>query len=448
MFLHKRGRATSAFIASETKLSKRNVIESLAILIQHSVVTFFENIENGSQKVFYSLNKKNLLRRPRIGLYLAKIEEKFGKIGLEIANIILTNGILSQEKLVEILRATKAEKVIGYYKDSMFNMVNDRVLVMANQEYFQTTSELKLKMEDNEIKTLAVPPTAKELDEIRSRINEEIYLKQNSRVISGTKRKEYPNGYSENEYKRYRAYDDESGGDVELDPKSWFVFSFDRLDVYMRNTQLVMFTESITNVGGGSVIKAMLELSDNAIKSCREAKTFTLTTSQIVQKVPVEQEIHKHIILGNDQDNMNMYYAKAESTQVSMHVVGESIYSFLELITNNKARFLIKTDGIGPGQYYIDFKKAISAIKNKHLQDFVRSNLGNDCVRLLNILGEHDFLDEKQLCKLALTNPRDPPVGGQGTVADGLPLHDQRAAAASGAAETCVPDSSVHLQPD
>ncbi|OLY79878.1 hypothetical protein AYI68_g6040 [Smittium mucronatum] len=73
-------------------------------------------------------------------------------------------------------------------------------------------------MERDALSLHTVPPTSKELEGIRTRINEEVFMKQNSRIISGTKRKEYPNDYRGNAAKRYRQYDEDDSG-VELDPE-------------------------------------------------------------------------------------------------------------------------------------------------------------------------------------------------------------------------------------
>ncbi|OLY79879.1 hypothetical protein AYI68_g6041 [Smittium mucronatum] len=93
MFLLKRGRSEIGFIVSGTGLSRKQVTSCLIVLLQHSVATYFENRENGVLRVYYALNTSVLLRRPRIGLYLATIEERFGKMPGKIGSGFAANKI-------------------------------------------------------------------------------------------------------------------------------------------------------------------------------------------------------------------------------------------------------------------------------------------------------------------------------------------------------------------
>ncbi|PVU93299.1 hypothetical protein BB559_003347 [Furculomyces boomerangus] len=386
MMLIRRGRSTIPYICKETKMARKNVRECLVVLIQHLLVSHSENMENGRIIVHYNFSIKNLLKRTRIGMYLALIEERFGKTGLEVAKLIALNGTLTLDQIRKSLEKETNSIDINLYEDTMLMMVKDRSLVAVRPENMLTVEDIKQKLELKEISTMTVPPTAKELENIRSRINEEIDIRTNSKIIVGTKRKITENGIN-NPAKRLKMGTNNSE-DEELDPGCFFAIGVNKLDVLLRNTHLANYADRITNIGGVTVMKTLLGIAEPSLGSCKDHKTFTISTPQIIARIPKEVSIENMIILSNDDndsESANGYYKSEKKRNIA---VAESVFSFLEILSNDKSGMVIKTDGIGPGQFYVNFEKGIYAIRRQMINEFVRSHY-----------------DEKQLSKIGMMPP-------------------------------------------
>ncbi|PVU97836.1 hypothetical protein BB561_000305 [Smittium simulii] len=349
--LLQRQRVNLSFLLKESGVSRNLARQALSILIQHLIVTYFETPEN----------KKN---------------------GLEVANLVLTYGLLSVNQLSGILlKKNKTIDDINSYKKIMLMLVKDRIIVAATKEF--------------------VPPTTKQLDAIRQSIVTEIKIKANSRVIYGTKRKLVENNTENSKFKKQK-FNESDLGEEELDDSFYFYLCFDRMDVFLRNHQLSLYMNQATNLGGSTVMKTLLEIAEHSLKSCQDNKTITISTAQIVEKLPLEPDIEKLIILENNDDS-NPYYKNKKTRRNEK--LGECVYSFLELLSNDKSNMLIKTDGNGPGQYYVDFQKGIKAVRKQQLNSFVRNHLGIESLRLLNVISKHNYVDDKTLAKLGMMQP-------------------------------------------
>ncbi|KAI8092327.1 uncharacterized protein B0P05DRAFT_224302 [Gilbertella persicaria] len=73
-----KGRLTLSDIARFTKLSAKQVRESLIVLIQHGIAYFSESPEGKNEPTFYSIDAERIMLRLRMGSILREVIDQFG----------------------------------------------------------------------------------------------------------------------------------------------------------------------------------------------------------------------------------------------------------------------------------------------------------------------------------------------------------------------------------
>ncbi|KAJ2907638.1 RNA polymerase III subunit C82, partial [Coemansia aciculifera] len=131
--LIREGRLPFHLIVRQTSLSPRNVRQSLAVLIQHSIVSHASAKDGPRIVPFYSVNLKSILRLQRTGLYLALVEERTGSDGLAIFRAIMINGFMTIGGIRQALKVSDMDSAAKLrFNAAVAKLVRDRYIIAVN----------------------------------------------------------------------------------------------------------------------------------------------------------------------------------------------------------------------------------------------------------------------------------------------------------------------------
>lgn len=87
-----KGRLTLPDLVRFTKLTAKQVRESLVVLIQHGLTFFSESTDGRPQPTFYTTDGERVMMRLRMGSILQEAEDRFGQEAVDICKILFVNG--------------------------------------------------------------------------------------------------------------------------------------------------------------------------------------------------------------------------------------------------------------------------------------------------------------------------------------------------------------------
>ncbi|KAI8325219.1 hypothetical protein GQ54DRAFT_295657 [Martensiomyces pterosporus] len=416
-------------IVQHTKLEPRNVRDALVVLIQHGIATYATSKEGQRTNAYYSISLKNILRLLRAGLYLALVEERMGKEGLAIFKLIMVNGCMTISDVKSALGFASMDASSKIKFNSVVaRLVRERFISAVSPVDTVSKIDRIMEAEARELEKLTVPPTAKELLEIRRRINEKEEEDYHSSTVVGIKRKavsglngdHHPakiqlgadgktviagNGLSINGISGADGDEAQQQTDV-VDDEQFFRPYCDRLDVFLRNQQIINYFTDKYNAGAGAVIKSILRLSESRIKTCRDMKTDTVSASQIIQHISQEAPLADAVDMGNDMFYENLATDGAESKDgsgaMSRAKRGEVAYALLEVLQADVSGIVVKADERGAGQYRVDFERAASTLRDQCLDALVQEKFGSLHARVVRVLRDKQKLDEKTVSQATM----------------------------------------------
>ncbi|KAJ1965639.1 RNA polymerase III subunit C82 [Dipsacomyces acuminosporus] len=414
-------------IMQVTMLEPRSARDALVVLIQHGIVAYAVAKEGQRAVAYYSISLKNILRILRSGLYLALVEERMGKDGLAIFKTIMVNGCMT---------ISDARSALGFSKmDAASKIKFNAVVTKLVRERFisavspvDTISKLDriMEAEAKEIEKLTVPPTAKELLAIRRRINEqeeEAYL---SSTVVGIKRKAANDTNGDSHSAKIQLGpngkpfvvgnglginglegEEQAQPDV-VDDAQFFRPYCDRLDVFLRNQQIINYFTDKYNSGAGAVIKSILRLTESRIKTCRDRQSDTVSASQVIQNIHQDAPLADAVDMGSDMFYENLATsdpsskANGDGGGLTRAKRGEIVYALLEVLQSDASGIVAKTDERGAGQYRIDFERAANTLRDQCVDALVQEKFGSLHARVVRVLRDKQKLDEKTVSQAAM----------------------------------------------
>ncbi|ORX71991.1 hypothetical protein DL89DRAFT_311521 [Linderina pennispora] len=357
------GRLPLGLLAQKAGKTLRQTKESVAVLIQHGIATHASSKEGSRMATYYSISPRNVLRLERAGLYLALVEERMGKEGLAIFRVFMDNG---PKRVLEFEAMASAKQI--KFRQAVAKMVNERYITAVRAVDTVTKIDRLMAEERKELDKLMVPPTAKELKEIRARIKEREDEEYHNTAVIGIKRKAVSHE------------DSMDGGEAPeqqidtVDEAMFFRPYCDRLDVFLRNQQITNYFADKYNAAAGAVIKTMLRLTESKTKTCRDKVSPTVSASQT---------------------------AKGDGTSQGMtrKERAEIILALLEVLSSDSSGIVRKLEERGAGQFVIDFQLASNTLRNLCLDALVQEKFGALHARTVRILRDKQKLDEKVIAQ-------------------------------------------------
>ncbi|KAJ2814850.1 RNA polymerase III subunit C82, partial [Coemansia sp. 'formosensis'] len=377
--LVREGRLPLRQLVPRTKLTGRNVRQALAVLIQHGIASHATSKEGSLMVTYYSISLKSILRLQRAGLYLALVEERMGSQGLAIFRTIMANGLMTIGSVREALSVAdmgNAAKI--EFNTIVAKLVRDRYIIAVNTVDTITKVDRIMQEEILEVEKLTIPPTAKELLAIRRKILEREEEEYQSSNVVGIKRRASVDISADRSSKLYMGMDghamvsnNHDGGDLNghstqnnkleqvdaVDDKQFFRPYYDRLDVFLRNQQIVNYYTDKYNAGAGILVKAFLRATEQHTRTCRVKLSETVSSSQVSSYVPKDAPLIDTIDTSKDMFRQqldargNPITETSNGTELSQQKRGEIIYALLEVVHSDCSGIIVKVDDRGTGQY-------------------------------------------------------------------------------------------------
>ncbi|KAJ2888966.1 RNA polymerase III subunit C82 [Coemansia asiatica] len=454
--LIREGRLHLGLIIRNSGLSPLNVRQSLAVLIQHSIVTHAETKEGTRSLTFYSISIKSILRLKRVGLYLGLVEERIGKDGLAIFRTIMANGVMSIASVRESLGIKKTAKTPASIKfdNTVARLVKERFIIAVTPKDTITKIDRMMQEEARMTDALQLPPTGKELMEIRRKIKEQEDEEYYSNAIVGFKHSaSQPSSSSATTNNKRPApsialnpiqkvhieYDANgrpmgivtagslvsssntngttNGSQMEepesepvadaVDDKLCFRPYHDRLDVLLRNQQIINLFADKYNAGAGAVVKSILRVTEPRTRTCRDKVSEVVSANQIIHHIPIDAPLADAVDTGSD-----MFYKKLNSideptspddnAHMSQARRNEIAFALLEVIHKDSSGIITKVEERGAGQYRVNFERAAAILRDNALDSLIQEKFGALNARIVRVLRDKQKLDEKTVSQAAM----------------------------------------------
>ncbi|KAJ1663623.1 RNA polymerase III subunit C82 [Coemansia sp. RSA 1813] len=424
------GRLPLGLLIKNTNLTAREVKQALVVLIQHGMVTHATSKDGGARVVaYYSANMRGVLRLQRMGLYLALVEERMGKEAVSVLRAIMASGNISIGAVKEQLGASEWSQAAQIKLDAVVGrLVRERFIVAVTPIDMITKVDKIMEAEAVELDKLAVLPTAKELVTIRHKINDMQEQEYHNATVVGIKRAAdndpagshaskvvvgpdgrtlvVANGHSEDPNGEQQQQQQQDT----VDQTQCFRVYYDRLDVFLRNQQLINYFADKYNAGAGAIIKAMLRITEPRTKTCRDRRSDVLSAAQIVNQLPYDVPLAEAIDIGSDMffqdlaasDTHNHGSRRANGSSLSPAKRTELAFALLEVVRSDASGIVTKVDERGGGQYQINFDRAATALRDTCLDTLVHEKFGSLHARIIRVLREKHKLDEKTIATAAM----------------------------------------------
>ncbi|KAJ2700491.1 RNA polymerase III subunit C82 [Coemansia sp. IMI 209128] len=427
--LAREGRLSLRQLVPRAKQTPRNVRQALAVLIQHGIVTHAMSKEGSLMVTYYSVCLKNILRLQRAGLYLALVEERMGSEGLAVFRTIMANGVSTICNVREVLGVAEMGKAAKLkFNAVVAKLVRDRYIIAVNTVDTITKADRIMQAEVSEVEKLTIPPTAKELLAIRRKILEREEEEYQSSNVVGIKRRASADISADHLSKLHMGADgravafsshgtgeqnghSHANGEQQqvdsVDDKQFFRAYFDRLDVFLRNQQIVNYFTDKYNAGAGALLKAILRVTEQHTRTCRAKLSETVSSTQIFQHVSPDAPLVDAIDTSKDMfhqkyDASGNPVVEPSSKELSRERRSEIIFALLEVIHTDSSGIVAKVDERGTGQYRVSFERAAITLRERCVDALVHEKFGSVHARLLRVLRDKQKLDEKVVAQATM----------------------------------------------
>ncbi|KAJ1863868.1 RNA polymerase III subunit C82 [Coemansia sp. RSA 2703] len=421
------GRLPLGAVIRKTGLSPQNTRQALAVLIQHSIVTHAESKEGSQIVTFYSVNLKVILRLKRVGLYMGLVDERIGKEGLAIFRTIMANGMMSIANIRSALGIRKNTKanVAASFDIAVNRMVKERFITAVTPKDTVTKIDRRMQEEAKLLAELTMPPTNKQLMEIRRKIADQEDESYFSSAIVGIKRAAVDSDNTGRSTKM-RVHDGPDGlpvahglgiypdgqseADTQLDAvdeKVCFRPYYDRLDVLLRNHQIANHFIDKYNVGAGIVVKAILRITEPQTRTCRDKTSNPVSVFQIIGNIPADAQLADSVDTGSDmffkrlqpEDDPMSPGASAEALRKKR---SDAIFALLDILHNDSSGIVAKVEEQAGGQYRINFERAAAVLRDRALDSLIQEKFGAMHARIVRVLRDKQKLDEKTVSQTTM----------------------------------------------
>ncbi|RCH84620.1 RNA polymerase III subunit C82 [Rhizopus stolonifer] len=247
-----KGRLTLPDIIRFSKLTTREVKESLVVLVQHGIVFFSEAPEGKIEPTYYSIDPLKIMYRLNLGRIIQIVKEHHGKEAEMICTLLFVNEL---------------EK----YKRSFTQLVTQKYITAVLPEHSRSVMDRLLDATEKEKEKYTIM-TAKDIANAKISAEAHIDALYGSNEIIGMKRK----AFDPIDEQRKRAALMELGEDMqvdeaEVDENIFFTINYDAFNIMFRNNSIIDLATERINRSAGQVVKAFFDYGKDNIRTIKEA---------------------------------------------------------------------------------------------------------------------------------------------------------------------------------
>ncbi|KAJ3069813.1 DNA-directed RNA polymerase III subunit RPC3 [Podochytrium sp. JEL0797] len=375
-----KGRLTLPQLIAHSELTPRAVRSALFVLIQHNIVSFTEASEGLAIRVYYSVNKMQVLLRDRFALYLQLAQERFGVHGRALTAEILRQGKCTFAHISDSLypdpNAVPVD-TLDAFEDAFNNMIEQNFVVRVADDDSANAVDRKVADEESEI---AKNPnmSAAEKKKMRANLESRTQGVEFLDMPVGQKRK-LVYQFDEGAAKAAKVLDDEEENMAE---KAFWRLNPSRFHIATRNKAITALVETRINKSAKEIMKLILEYAEPSMKHCKADETSAAITLT-------------H--LASRMDTSVLTFNPTTSRA--------AITDYLTLLTmDQEFPFLTKQDDRGGGQYVSNLFDLRTSLHESLILATVKEKFGIVAARVWRLLKTKGMLGEKEVAKLALVS--------------------------------------------
>lgn len=351
--LIQKGRLTLSGIILASKVSPKNVRESLVILIQHGIVAYTESTEGHKSTYYYSVNYEGILLRDRLSFIVDVAKEQFGETGMRIVMHFAVHGRSLEKKAFEDLRD------IDNIEEVWRQMVQRSMIVpITGDDDISKYSGLFADQGAPE------PPTKGKRGG-----------KATSKENVGSKRK-IVLSFEDVSPNKFAKLDDSSKATTSHETNTWrlnVVFFY----ILLRNTKMASLVRFRINRDAGEVMKRLLELGERHMRHCKFDDL-------------------SHAV------SLPSLSSKLDEAVISSPITSSWLANMLSLMEMHEVPFVSKSDERGGGQYNANLLKVTEFMRQVVIESYIREKFGVVGCRIWRLLLIKGMLGEKEVAKLAM----------------------------------------------
>ncbi|KAG1452372.1 hypothetical protein G6F56_007838 [Rhizopus delemar] len=265
-----KGRLTLPDIIRFSKLTTREVKESLVVLVQHGIVFFSEAPEGKIEPTYYSIDPLKIMYRLNLGRIIQIVKEHHGKEAEMICTLLFVNGRMSLNVIIDWAKEN-AKKKLEKYKRSFTQLVTQKYITAVLPEHSRSVMDRLLDATEKEKEKYTIM-TAKDIANAKISAEAHIDALYGSNEIIGMKRK----AFDPIDEQRKRAALMELGEDMqvdeaEVDENIFFTINYDAFNIMFRNNSIIDLATERINRSAGQVVKAFFDYGKDNIRTIKEA---------------------------------------------------------------------------------------------------------------------------------------------------------------------------------
>lgn len=405
-----RGRLNLFLLSEYCKVPKKQLRDSLFILIQHNLVSFADLPEGSKLVTYYSLEIANILNRILFMKILSLAKEKYGVEGLFIAKTFILNGKLKSKDvefyLEDDLKSYGDAKVsdpknfpstptLESSRKVLLNMVQSRFLTGMTPKDMVTKKDRDLEEDSKIIKSLGILPSDNVIKKALSSRDERRALDPQDIPIIGLKRGLATEDSMKNSRRRLGEYDVTES----VDEDTYFYLNFQTVKVMIRNQKIVKFSEARINSGAAEVMRAFIASIENKICRFDSKPSPSVTGMDVKDYVDPKFDLESYIILPGVSQNKNGHSAKPSLLLL--------VNEFMKVLQSDEASFISRADDRSVGMFRINYEDIGTSLKLHVLENVIKKKFGSSSWRLFRVLLFNGLMDERQITKTALIQSTD-----------------------------------------
>ncbi|KAJ3056234.1 DNA-directed RNA polymerase III subunit RPC3 [Rhizophlyctis rosea] len=371
LVLLNRGRSSLREIDQKAKISLRLVRESLFVLLQHNLVTFWEHTEGSRLVPYYQLEVQNVLMLDRYPTYIKVVMDQYGEEAADIVAETLRQGRINMEHIKQWKGWSDNPKEAEMYpvKQAISELIDNRFMTIVSFLDAHSRNDRHMADTKEAFAKAGLNPNASDKKKINIQLADKWQEEDGDYVEAqtGEKRKRAMVVKDFEGNKRHAG----DANDVFAAGNSYRV-NFERFHIYLRTDDVAKFAAQRINPAAGAIMKNFLRRAEDRPALCK-----TQTETEFVRSVKPPDDVEL-LVEGDAGANRLLEY--------------------MEWLADGSEGFLKKKGEL----YCCPIRDVVTRLKQQVIESIIVERFSEDHKRIWRILLMKEKLDEKQVAKFAM----------------------------------------------
>ncbi|KAI0818906.1 hypothetical protein BC629DRAFT_1465091 [Irpex lacteus] len=386
VLLH-RGRLPLSHIIRFSNLKPRTARAAILVLVQHNILWHAVSDVDGGE--VFEVNTDETLLRLRYGRYVWLAEQMFGQAAAEVVQLVLDHGKLRPPEIISQLSKFDPVKGPAKYTAALHTLVSTSHLKPATVLSHVSPRDRRIRYEAEEKAKIVGFPTAKQLKEAREVASARIRREEEEAERVGMKRKA-KDQHGGRSGKRKAVEEDI------VDDEVFFRVNCERFNVHIRNKMIEEAARERYNDGAAMVIRAVLKATEAKQLKLSDVRSDPTSLANISLSLPSSSST----IL-----SAGLHTSQKHPSQMSLLKEYIGILSSADNPTpSGKASSFLSVNG---SKVQVEYEVVARRLRRRVLEAVARERYGEEGVRVVGLLLGVGKMDEKQISKIGMMDPKD-----------------------------------------